>query len=207
VTPHGDSGADAGSASGAASAVVEADESAVVVTVGSDDRQRKGEPHDVGVVQISVLPGDDGVDQVGHPGGDHDPGVPLELDVPLLDAQATQPIEVVHDALRQRQVLPRGQPGEPLTRVLQPPDLGTQVLVDLPGPLGEPLRVGVEELLDPSQRNASTGQRMDPDQSHHGGRVVGPVAGVVTLRLRQPARSGGSDAPPSPSPLRVPPAR
>ncbi len=40
-------------------------------------------------------------------GGDHDPGIPLHLDVPLLDAETAQPVEVARDALRERQVFRR----------------------------------------------------------------------------------------------------
>nr|WP_246204081.1 hypothetical protein [Streptomyces tailanensis] len=53
-----------------------------------------------------------------HLRGDHDPGIPLQLDIPLPDAETAQPVEVVHDALRERQVLSGGEPGEPTAGVL-----------------------------------------------------------------------------------------
>ena len=131
------------------------------------------------------MPGDDGVDLVRHLGGDHDPAVALQLDVALIDAEAAQPVEVAHDAVRERQVVSGGEPGDPLAVALQPPDLGAQVLVDLLDAMGELLGAGVEELLHPGQRHAGVGQGADPDQSHDRGGVVGPVAGVGALGLRQ----------------------
>ena len=124
---------------------------------------------------------------VRHLGGDHDPAVPLQLDVALIDAEAAQPVEVVHDAVRERQVLSGGEPGDAFAVALQPPDLGAQVLVDLLDATGELLRAGVEELLHPGQRHAGVGQGADLDQSHDRGGVVGPVAGVV--------RSGSGSSP------------
>ena len=120
-----------------------------------------------------------------HLGRDHDPGVPLELDVPLVDAESAQPVEVVHDALRQRQVLPGGEPGEPLAGGLQPPDLGAELLVDLLDAAGELLGAGVEQVLDAGERHTGVGQGVDPDEPDHGRGVVGAVAGAVALGLGQ----------------------
>ncbi len=122
---------------------------------------------------------------VRHLGGDHDPAAPLQLDVALIDAEAAQPVEVAHDAVWERQVLSGGEPGDAFAVALQPPDLGAQILVDLPDAAGELLGAGIEKLLDPGERHAGVGQGADLDQSHNRGSVVGAVAGVGALGLRQ----------------------
>jgi hypothetical protein len=78
-----------------------------------------------------------------------------------------------------------GELGEPLAGCLESADLRPQAVVDLAHAVGEVVVAGVEELVHPGQRHAGAGQGADPDQSHDGRRLIGPVAGGVASGLGQ----------------------
>ena len=98
------------------------------------------EPDHVGVVQLLVLHGDDGVDQVRHLGGDHDPARPAPA---RRTARRRRDRAAGRGSPRRSAGAPgalRRRAGRSAAVVLQPPDLGAQLPVDLLDAVGELLR-------------------------------------------------------------------
>ena len=80
-----------------------------------------------------------------------------------------------------------GELRDPLAVALQATDVGAQGPVDLRDCAGELVGAGVEEFLHPGEGHACIGEHADPHEPHHGGRVVAPVAGLVTVGLGEQA--------------------
>nr|WP_234995863.1 hypothetical protein [Streptoalloteichus hindustanus] len=114
-----------------------------------------------------------------------DPAVAFDLDDPLVDAECPQVVEKRHHLRGQRQVVPRGEAGDPLAVPLSLPDLRPQPLVDVRDRRGELLLVGPEQFPNACQRNPGPGEGPDSDQLDHGAGVVSAITRVVAFGLRQ----------------------
>jgi len=110
---------------------------------------------------------------------EQDPAVTFEPYRARADSEGSELVEIVDELGRQEEALAAVELGETAPVIREVADLCCQRFIDLGDGFGELLGFGVEQLLDPRQRYAGPGERLDPNQVDDCVGFVAPVSRAV----------------------------